>query len=155
VACLKTVSGWLVVAALVVLPLVWFEHLAADRSFTCKPAEVMADAIDARMRDGRVHVVNARTAYETEAFGGYGHLFVTSAKVRAAGVYVGIGTWASNSPRLAIWDQRFVGWSRMGRYESLVPVNKLARTLSAPFGVVRGRDLSRLAELSQRCVRSP
>jgi hypothetical protein len=112
----------------------------------------MAEAIDARMRDPRVHVVQARMAYENESFGRYGNLFVVSAKVRAAGVYVGIGTWASNSQRLAISGQPFVDWSRISRDEALVPVNKLARALSVPFGVLRAAGLSRLSEVSLRCV---
>lgn len=108
----------------------------------------MAQAIDARMHDARSRVDHVQGVDAED--GQYRGLFFTSAKVRVAGVSVGIGTWASNVRDFGNGD--FRGWAQTPRAYSLVPVNDLARAISANPQLVDDPAMTRAARFSQSCV---
>jgi hypothetical protein len=111
----------------------------------------MAHALDARMRSSRVHVDQVRVVEVHDP--SYENLFIVSARVRAAGAFVGTGTWASNFSDLSQPGDRF-DWSREPDYVSLTPVNDLARTVSTAHGVGRSPGMTQAAKYSQNCVYS-
>jgi hypothetical protein len=92
-----------------------------------------------------------RCALTTVAGSLYYGLFFSSANVRIDGVFVGIGTWASNF-RDTGGSGHFRGWSRMQRFYSLVPANDLAHAISSNPGDLRDPGMTRAATFSQRCV---
>jgi hypothetical protein len=149
------VVGSVLVSGLVIATLTfWFAQLSssAELTFTCTtPPRSMAQAIDARMHDPRARVDHLRSVDAED--GRYESLFFTSADVRVAGVLVGTGTWASNVGDFGSGD--FQGWPQTPRYDSLVPVNDLARTISYNGGVLDDPGMTRAALFSQDCVNPP
>jgi hypothetical protein len=108
----------------------------------------MAQAIDARMHDPRARVDHAKGVDAED--GRYESLFFTSANVRVAGVFVGIGTWGSNVRDFG--SGNFRGWAQTPRYYSVVPVNDLARAISFSPGPLADPGMTRAAQFSQACV---
>ena len=140
---------WLAIVALVGLPFVWFTQLdtESDGPFTCTTGLNMAQVIDAAMRDARVHVDRVRVVESDDDR--FESLFLTSARVRAAGVYVGIGTWASNFSGVGGDPARVTPWP------PVVPVNELARAISVRRGSLRSPGMTAAAGASQHCVGAP
>jgi hypothetical protein len=121
-------------------------------TFACvTPAPSMGQAIDALVRDGQSRVDHVRVvdAHDTR----YENLFFVSADVRARGTLSGTGTWAANVVDFGPAD--FPGWAREHSYYSVVPVNDLAKRISAGHGALRSPGMTPAASFSQSCVRSP
>ena len=144
--------GPIVVSGLVVaLMTLWFAQLSssAELTFTCttRPRS-MTQAIDARMHDPRARVDHLRGVDAED--GRYESLFFTSANVRVAGVFVGIGTWGSNVRDFGSGD--FRGWPQTPHYYSVFPVNDLARAISYNPRAMTDPGMTRAARFSQGCV---
>lgn len=150
--CVRAGADALGAVVLIALPILWFSQISSSSWRACTaPSNRMALAIGARMRDPRVHVDRVRVVEVDDP--SYESLSLVSARVRAAGVLVGIATWSSNFSDIGGHGYTFPGWSRM-EYSSLVPVNYLARTISTSVGVLRSPGMTRAATYSQTCVRS-
>jgi hypothetical protein len=148
------VTGAAFVMALVVASAtLWLFQLRASSmavNFVCtKPSVVMAQAIDARMHDPRTRVDHLRGIDTDGSL--YSGLFFSSANVRVDGVFVGIGTWASNFRDFG-GSGPFRGWSHVQRYYILIPVNDLAQAISSNPGDLRDPGMTRAATFSQQCV---
>ena len=130
----------------------WFSQLVstdAVKSACITPSKSMAQAIEARMHDGRIHVDQVRVVEAGDTR--YESMFFTSAKVRVAGVGVGIGTWASNVRDFGPGD--FRGWDHTPSYYTLWPVNDLARAISSGGGVtLNDPGMTHAARFSQGCT---
>jgi hypothetical protein len=138
---------------MVALPVFWLVDLPSPQSgrFVCTtPSIAMSQAIDERMRDARVLVSHVRVMAAHD--GRYEVLFLVSAQVRASGIFVGFGTWATNFRDLHAPGHRFGGWSREPAADPLVPVNDLALALSSGVGSLRSPGMTTAARNVQSCA---
>jgi len=111
----------------------------------------MAQAIDALMHDPRAHVGHVRVVEADDSR--FESLFFASGNVRVAGVFVGVGTWASNVRDFG--PANFRGWARTPQqYYSLAPVNELASAISSGHGAWSMQPgMTGPARFSQACAR--
>lgn len=131
---------------------IWFSQLvstAGVKSECTTPSKSMTQAIDAQMHDARARVGHVQVVEADDTR--FESLFFASAKVRVAGVLVGVGTWASNVRDFGPGD--FRGWAHTPSYVNLSPVNELAGTISSGRGVSSMQPgMTRPARFSQSCV---
>ncbi len=147
----RWIGATLAIGLIAAAAVFWFSELAPTdgiKSACITPARSMAQAIEARMHDGRIHVSDVKVVEAHDDR--YENLFFTSAKVRVAGVGVGIGTWASNVSDFGAGE--FRGWEHTPSYYTLGPVNDLARAISSFTGVLNDPGMTRAARYSQGCT---
>jgi hypothetical protein len=134
---------FLAIAALVVLPVAWFVHLAGEREpLQCTaPSPGVATAIDSIMRDQRTHVEGVQSV--DVPYGDTGASF-DSGNVYVDDVFVGVGTWIDHGGVGPDGD--------LGRYGVVQPVDDLAQAVAVNRYDFAPPKANRAARFSQHCV---